>query len=140
MSWRILAEDCKQATQGLPLGPKGSSTRQWVRAVQNYASAHQAQVSDWEAVLHQLSCAPKGWEMGERVTQRSTYQVTLSQEQTRLLLTVAGQAYYADINTLLLTALSHAMSVLGPSGTLSHRRWGYGLRGMAGRKSMHVLT
>ena len=115
--------------QGLPLGPKGSSTRQWVRAVQNYASAHQAQVSDWEAVLHQLSCAPKGWESGERTTQRSTCQVTLSQEQTRLLLTVAGQAYYADINTLLLTALSHAMSVLGPSGDTEPQTVGVWLEG-----------
>ena len=129
VSWRILAADCKRLVQGLPLGPKTSSTRQWVRAVQNYASAHQAQVSDWEAVLHQLSCAPKKWELGERATQRSTCQVTLSQEQTRLLLTVAGQAYYADINTLLLTALSHAMSVLGPSGDTEPQTVGVWLEG-----------
>ena len=129
VSWRILAEDCKRVGQGLPLGPKTSSTRQWVRAVQNYASAHQAQVGDWEAVLHQLSCAPKKWELGERATQRSTCQVTLSQEQTRLLLTVAGQAYYADINTLLLTALSHAMSVLGPSGDTEPQTVGVWLEG-----------
>ena len=72
---------------------------------------------------------PRNGRWGERATQRSTCQVTLSQEQTRLLLTVAGQAYYADINTLLLTALSHAMSVLGPSGDTEPQTVGVWLEG-----------
>jgi hypothetical protein len=73
VSWRIIAQDIKQlltksllTKQALTkqalikqvLAPKGSSYRQWIRAVQHYALNHQDERAYWQDVCADLAGLP----------------------------------------------------------------------------------
>jgi amino acid adenylation domain-containing protein/non-ribosomal peptide synthase protein (TIGR01720 family) len=118
VSWRILLEDFQTAYEQLgrgreiELAPKTSSFRQWAE--------HLAQYSSSEALRQELPCwlsaarrevrpLPRDGAAGEpRQALARSVQVTLTAEETRLLLQEVPKAYGTQINDALLTALVEA--------------------------------
>ncbi len=101
ISWRILAGDLQTLYEGGKLPEKGSSYRQWVQAVDSFAP------SAWDQPPFSLSlpklpdeCSP------------SFHQLKLSKELTHSLLTESGKAFHAEINDLLLSALSLSLPII----------------------------
>ena len=127
VSWRIIAQDIKQlltkqlltkqaltkqaltkqvlTKQALP--PKGSSYRQWVRAVQHYALNHQDERAYWQGVCTDQAGLPA-------LGTVAYHTVSLSVEQTDILLHQANLGFHTQINDLLLSALAISLfEVLG---------------------------
>ncbi len=117
VSWRIIAQDIKQlltkpllskqalTKQALP--PKGSSYRQWVRAVQHYALNHQDERAYWQGVCADQAGLPA-------LGAVAYYKVSLSVHQTDVLLHQANFGFHTQINDLLLSALAISLfEVLG---------------------------
>ncbi|MCG7495641.1 amino acid adenylation domain-containing protein [Vibrio sp. Of7-15] len=103
VSWRIVAEDLKRLLQGEALGEKTSSYRQWVQAVEEYASAHPEEAKYWQDVCD-------GNHLKAESGQSHTRTISLDQSQTTQLLRDANQGYNTEINDLLLSALSIALA------------------------------
>ena len=122
VSWRIIAQDIKQlltkqlltkpllskqvlTKQALP--PKGSSYRQWIRAVQHYALNHQDERAYWQGVCADQACLPA-------LAAVAYHKVSLSERQTDVLLHQANLGFHTQINDLLLSALAISLfDVLG---------------------------
>jgi amino acid adenylation domain-containing protein/non-ribosomal peptide synthase protein (TIGR01720 family) len=102
VSWRIISEDIKCLLCGQSLPEKGSSYRQWVNAVQHYADRHPEQVEYWQAIERAQRVLPA-------TDPISMHRVSLSSEQTGLLLRKANQGFHTQINDLLLAALAIAL-------------------------------
>ncbi|WP_226669290.1 condensation domain-containing protein, partial [Microbulbifer aggregans] len=108
VSWRILAEDVEQLLSGGALGPKTSSYRQWVQAVQNYAEGHQGDVGYWQGVTSGQQSLFE--QLGDDLADSPhTCEVVLSKEATDQLLHRANEGYNTEINDLLLAALTQAL-------------------------------
>ncbi|MCK5817811.1 MAG: hypothetical protein KAH18_00865, partial [Psychromonas sp.] len=103
VSWRIIAQDVIQLLTGKALPAKGSSYRQWVGAVQNYALTHQQEREYWQTVCVYKSVSP----LSGTVTQHT---LSLTAEQTDVLLHQANLGFHTQINDLLLSALAIALS------------------------------
>ncbi|KTC83772.1 non-ribosomal peptide synthase, partial [Legionella cincinnatiensis] len=58
VSWRILADDLHHLYEGQSLGAKGSSYRQWVDALQDYAEYHEDERAYWQEVVVDLKEIP----------------------------------------------------------------------------------
>jgi len=103
VSWRIIAEDVEQLLKGETLPDKTSSYRQWVNVIAQYSEQHPSEMSYWQQKL-----------IGEKLI--TSYQnqhatgIRLSAKHTELLLRQSCNAFDTDIQDLLLTALSHALS------------------------------
>ena len=120
VSWRILFDDLQStyhqlhAGQAIALPEKTSAYKTWGEKLQAY-SRHdvvQQELAYWEqqldATSHDLPQAnPKG---SQRHSQATTVNVQLSKALTQQLLQVAPAAYRTQINDLLLTALTRAVS------------------------------
>ncbi len=122
VSWRIIAQDIKQlltkqlltkqllskqalTKQALP--PKGSSYRQWIRAVQHYALNHQDERAYWQGVCADQAGLPA-------LGTVAYHKVSLSERQTDVLLHQANLGFHTQINDLLLSALAISLfEVLG---------------------------
>ncbi len=127
VSWRIIAQDIKQlltkqlltkqlltkqlltkqvlTKQALP--PKGSSYRQWVRAVQHYALNHQDERTYWQGVCADQAGLP---DLGTV----AYHKVSLSVHQSDVLLHQGNLGFHTQINDLLLSALAISLfEVLG---------------------------
>ena len=117
VSWRILLEDLEQLLSGLiqgkqaALGTKGSSYRQWHRALEDYSQSRKlarAQKAYWEQVAGSYKPLPqdKAYTGEALMKDMRDYQVRLGPEQTRHLLQEVPKIYHTEINDLLLSALS----------------------------------
>ena len=117
VSWRIIAQDIKQlltkplltkqALTKQALAPKGSSYHQWVRAVQHYALNHQDERAYWQGVCADQAGLPA-------LGTVAYHTVSLSVEQTDVLLHQANLGFHTQINDLLLSALAISLfEVLG---------------------------
>ncbi len=111
VSWRILIDHLKCLYESKELPPKTSSYRQWVRAVQHYATSNNQQLSYWEQ--HYI---PQVLEDDFKFLNENTAHnikninlVTLNESLTKILLRKANKAYHTEINHLLLTALGCAL-------------------------------
>lgn len=111
VSWRILAEDVQALYEGVPLPPKGSSFRQWVSRVRDYAFEHPQEATYWES---QLSEIPNHFEASHYPAAAS---FELSHILTKSLLQEASKAYRTEINEILLTALVYALKDINHSNT-----------------------
>ncbi len=103
VSWRILAEDIKTLYEGRELSPKTSSYRQWVKAVNTYADAHKEELSYWQEIVadqHEYTISARA---------ATVYNVGFNETLTKELIQSSSQAYYTEINDLLLTALAYAL-------------------------------
>ncbi|MCG3470407.1 amino acid adenylation domain-containing protein [Xenorhabdus bovienii] len=103
VSWRIIAEDMRLLLQGATLPPKTSSYRQWVAAVHHYAARHQQEVPYWQRVMAGKETEPAAGEA-------SQHRLALSAGLTDTLLREANSGYHTEINDLLLSALTLALS------------------------------
>ncbi|WP_275359790.1 non-ribosomal peptide synthetase [Xenorhabdus bovienii] len=103
VSWRIIAEDMRLLLQGATLLPKTSSYRQWVAAVHHYAARHQQEVPYWQRVMAGKETEPAAGEA-------SQHRLALSAGLTDTLLREANSGYHTEINDLLLSALTLALS------------------------------
>jgi non-ribosomal peptide synthase protein (TIGR01720 family) len=120
VSWRILIEDLKDLYDGKKLAPKGTSYRQWINKIEEYASVHQREKNYWLKLLS--DCDNRS--LGRLVVDGNTKNyanICLSKDQTKYLLTNSNKTYNTQINDLLLTAL------------------GYTLPGLTGKQVNHIL-
>jgi len=118
VSWRILLEDLEklyyQSAQGetVSLSQKTYSYQQWSGILQDYAKSPvlQEEESYWEAIEEKIKPLLIDKLMVKELEDRlQTIQVTLSREETRLLLQKVPAAYRTEINDILLTALALAI-------------------------------
>jgi len=120
VSWRILIEDLQTAyTQleqgkGVQLPPKTTSFKYWAERLENYARSHSLE-SELNLWLEQLKLPipqlPVDWVDGvNTVATARTLSVSLSAEETQLLLQEVPKLYRTQINEVLLTALLQAVS------------------------------
>jgi amino acid adenylation domain-containing protein/non-ribosomal peptide synthase protein (TIGR01720 family) len=118
VSWRIVLEDLQAVYQQLTLGErpwfpmKTTSYRQWVKGVAAYASspAALAEVEFWAGIS---APPPLPRDLpGERNTEESarSVAVSLSAEETALLLQDVPRAYGTEINDVLLAAAAGAVA------------------------------
>ncbi|WP_165481818.1 condensation domain-containing protein, partial [Legionella cincinnatiensis] len=108
VSWRILADDLHHLYEGQSLGAKGSSYRQWVDVLQDYAEYHEDERAYWQEVVADLKEIPAL----EKQSVLSVAELELGEEFTSFLLREANGAYHTQINDLLLTALAYALNDL----------------------------
>jgi amino acid adenylation domain-containing protein/non-ribosomal peptide synthase protein (TIGR01720 family) len=119
VSWRILLDDlnvlCQQLEQGLPpqLPPKTTAFKQWAERLQAFAqsSALRREADFWLAQTAERPTLPLDFPAGDNpITSEQTVWVTLSHEETRSLLQEVPATYESQINDLLLTALTQALT------------------------------
>ncbi len=98
------------------LGPKGSSYRQWINTVKQYAHTHKTEKDFWVNVLEGLSSSQDRLskliiDASEDTNTQSCYSnLEFSVAQTTQLLRESNRAYYTQVNDLLLTALGYTLS------------------------------
>jgi len=101
VSWRIILEDLNALYIGKNLGNKGSSYRQWVETVNNYAISEKAETEYWNNIL--VDYTSHDITVREDTTNSTSFKLSI--EQTKKLLQGSSKAYNTQINDLLLTAL-----------------------------------
>ncbi|MBL6449163.1 amino acid adenylation domain-containing protein [Fulvivirga sp. 29W222] len=120
ISWRILFEDMQrlyeQHQEGKPfnLPAKTTSFKHWAQQLSDYAHSAKAlkDIDYWTKLTQEeYQAVPRDFEDGTCFHEHITsLRFNLSKEQTQLLLTKVNQAFYTEINDILLTALGMAMS------------------------------
>ena len=133
VSWRIIADDMQTWLTNSTLleehtaapSPKTSSYRQWVSAVKAYAKTHEDEVNYWQSLEKETP-----WPDSVIFAKTRHSQIALDAEYTRSLLREAHQAYFTDMNDLLLSALTQALEK-----TFSRKRYHITLEGH-GRESI----
>lgn len=110
VSWRILIEDLNSLYQGNRLPKKTSSYRQWVTTIRKYAKDHMDEreywlkiVSEFESISYDSMNRVPGHSFEEKI-------IKLDKKLTNKLLHQSNQAYFTEINDLLLAALAYALS------------------------------
>ena len=116
VSWRILLEDLQQAYQQalmekpISIGLKTYSVQAWAEALQEYPLQYPAELHYWQNIPQTLASLPVDHPSASTaLSSASEVQVSLTREQTQLLLQQAGQPYRTHINELLLSGLSLAL-------------------------------
>jgi len=108
VSWRIICDDLQTLYAGENLMPKTTSYRYWVESVKTYANQHLAQMAYWKDKLaFTVDIASKF-----DANSRSELQLIFPTDITEQLQQQANQAYYTEINDLLLTALASSLAEL----------------------------
>jgi len=119
VSWRILLEDLQTAYQQLSQGQtvqlpaKTTSFQQWARQLQAYAQTEQVQqqAAYWQQQLSPVKPLPLDHASGANTAATTqTLSVSLSAEETQILLQELPQCYHTQINDVLLTALVHSFA------------------------------
>ena len=106
VSWRLLTQDLEILYYGGNLGVRGTSYRQWARALQNYTSTQEKGL--WEGVAR--SVAEEAL-TAALVVVSDPYRerFALNASTTLSLLTESNRAYDTHINDLMLTAVGFAL-------------------------------
>ena len=111
VSWRILTDDLRNIYNQKDLGAKGSSYRQWVNAVNEYANTNKSEKVYWSNIIDRYSSNKHHLaQLVDDENTRNYSSLQLSQEQTKQLLRESNRAYNTQINDILLTALGCALS------------------------------
>ncbi len=111
VSWRVLREDLKTLYDGQTLGQKGSSYRQWTKAIKHYASKHEKEKDYWGNVLSDHDHNLQSLEISSG-GEDNYANFSLSRETTQQLLHESNRAYHTQIDDILLTALGYALQDL----------------------------
>ncbi|WP_323047263.1 condensation domain-containing protein [Paraburkholderia sp.] len=106
VSWRILLNDVKALCHGECLGNKGSSYRQWVAVVEDYATQHAGQISWWQ---EQIANQPDYRLRDDIIDEYHQTSILLDVAQTTRMLKETATAFHTEINDLLLSALCVAL-------------------------------
>ncbi|MFD1290957.1 amino acid adenylation domain-containing protein [Laceyella putida] len=137
VSWRILLEDFatayEQVMRGKPiqLPPKTSSFQAWSRKLREYANSPELlkELDYWRRIeAKPIPAIPKDLPGEAPLTTAGckTVTVTLSEMETRQLLTDVHAAYHTEMNDVLLTALALAVNRWGHSHALAVNMEGHG--------------
>jgi len=114
VSWKILVDDLKNLYNDNNteiFKTKGSSYRQWVEVVKNYATNNEEEKRYWYNVLadyDDMSNKPLD-NLKVRDDTRNCTNIELGKELTQKLLKESNKAYNTQINDLLLTALGYTL-------------------------------
>ncbi|MED7818413.1 MULTISPECIES: condensation domain-containing protein, partial [unclassified Francisella] len=103
VSWRILIEDFKSLYNNEELSAKGTSYRQYINLVKEYADNNKHQLDYWNNILTNIPSYP------EICSKPCRGEVCLNKSQTESLLQNGNKAYHTEINDLLLSALGYAL-------------------------------
>ncbi|MBY7735091.1 non-ribosomal peptide synthetase, partial [Francisella philomiragia] len=120
VSWRILIEDFKSLYNNEELSAKGTSYRQYIDLVKDYADNHKDQLGYWSNVLTNIPSYP------EISSKPSLGEVRLNKAQTESLLQNGNKAYHTEINDLLLTALALSLKDINQSDVQAITLEGHG--------------
>ncbi|MEV0938741.1 condensation domain-containing protein, partial [Streptomyces phaeochromogenes] len=114
VSWRILLEDLKAASEGRELEPVATSFRTWARRLREEAEqgTYTGQLELWRRIVGE-----PGRPLGSRdldaakdtVTTRRVTELSLSVELTEALLTRVPALFHGGVNDVLLTGLALAV-------------------------------
>ncbi len=122
VAWRIILDDITRALtallagEAIDLGEKGSSYRQWVNALQNYATskAAEAQLPYWKnTVADYRSLSIDRPENAATVSYAKDLQqvsIELNEDLTNALLKEVNKAYKTEINDILLSTLAQTIA------------------------------
>ncbi|NTS77174.1 amino acid adenylation domain-containing protein [Catenovulum sp. SM1970] len=105
VSWRIIADDLRDFVEGVDLPEKTSSYRQWVGFLNEYAENYPQETRYWQSVLTKQVDT---WLVAGATP--NSHQFSLSNELSEQLLQHANNAFNTEINDLLLSALSRALT------------------------------
>ncbi|WP_025718553.1 non-ribosomal peptide synthetase [Paenibacillus sp. 1-18] len=131
VSWRILVQELYQLYHGTALPPVSNPYKNWQSALMDYAKNKNIlnHLEYWKQVQLQSSAfvlpvdhCPDHKKSGES----SEFVIMLTQSDTQLLLHHCSQAYHTEINDLLLTAWSLALSAWSGQKTIAFRLEGHG--------------
>ena len=133
VSWRVLLEDLNtaysQASNGQPivLPEKTHSYKTYAETLQEYASSYELQqeVPYWTAVQEKLINLP-GSNAKDYSRKFSVVSAKLDSNITHAITTNAGEAYNADVNDLLMTALGRSYHQLTGKTAVSVQFEGHG--------------
>jgi amino acid adenylation domain-containing protein/non-ribosomal peptide synthase protein (TIGR01720 family) len=106
VSWRILLEDLTKAYQGIDLGPKTTSFRDWSIALAAHSFADETDY--WHAVTEDIPAIPT--DNNGPNTAISSVTVQLDPDDTNALLRDVPSTYRTQINDVLLAALGHVLT------------------------------
>ncbi|MGD9153863.1 MAG: amino acid adenylation domain-containing protein, partial [Gammaproteobacteria bacterium] len=109
--WRILTEDLQRLYSGEELGSKGSSYRQWVESIKDYANTHAEEKDYWDNLLLNYDSGAIDTLLSKS-GERNTVSIDFDKDLTEKLLKQSNKAYHTQINDILLTALGYALSDL----------------------------
>jgi non-ribosomal peptide synthase protein (TIGR01720 family) len=118
VSWRILVEELQAGYAALTRGKepewgaKTSSYQQWAAALVEYARRleEQGQPEYWEGVwIGAQGRVPRELDGANTIESEASVRVSLSAEETRVLLQEVAGVYHTQINDVLLTALGRAL-------------------------------
>lgn len=109
VSWRIIADDLQRLLTGQTLMAKSSSYRQWEAVLSLYAEQHNEQHGYWQQQLRGMTALNEPLKTVS-VNVQSLATLTWSAALTERLLRDAPRGFYTEINDLLLTALTLAVS------------------------------
>uniref|UniRef100_UPI0026373661 non-ribosomal peptide synthetase n=1 Tax=uncultured Aquimarina sp. TaxID=575652 RepID=UPI0026373661 len=121
VSWRILASDLERLYKGEVLSPKGTSYRQWVDKLKTYPTLYPLEIRYWQ---NQVANLPNYNTL--EIADRKSHLIEFSKEQTTALLKECSKTYHTEINDLLLTAFSTALSKLIDSNIVGITLEGHG--------------
>lgn len=119
VSWRILLEDLQTAYQQLSqsqkvqLPAKTTSFQQWSQRLQEYAQTEELQLQQayWQQERSQFTPLPLDQTThANTVATTQLLTVSLTSEETQILLQELPQCYHTQINDVLLTALVHTFT------------------------------
>ncbi|MBL8676442.1 MAG: non-ribosomal peptide synthetase, partial [Alphaproteobacteria bacterium] len=114
VSWRILLEDLERLYSQLAKGetpfllPKTHSYQQWAQSLKEYASSQtlQEEAPYWQKIVESTQPLPIDFDHGPATGKSArTVVLSLTEEETSLLLQRVPKAYRTQINDILLTAL-----------------------------------
>ncbi|QDY82732.1 amino acid adenylation domain-containing protein [Paenibacillus polymyxa] len=131
VSWRILVQELYQLYQGIALPPVLNPYKKWHSALMSY-SVHEdtlSHIEHWKKVQHQAAAfvLPVDHDPAHKKSRESSELVTmLASDETELFLHHCSQAYHTEINDLLLTAWSLALSDWSGQTTIAFRLEGHG--------------
>ncbi|MFK4473065.1 amino acid adenylation domain-containing protein/non-ribosomal peptide synthase protein (TIGR01720 family) [Paenibacillus sp. RC73] len=131
VSWRILVQELDQLYQGTELSPVSNPYKKWQSVMMNYAKNEVtlSHIDYWKKVQLQNAAfvLPVDHYADYKMSSESSELVTmLTTNDTQLLLYHCSQAYHTEINDLLLTAWSLALSVWSGQETVVFRLEGHG--------------
>ncbi|MEM6254380.1 MAG: condensation domain-containing protein [Cyanobacteria bacterium P01_D01_bin.156] len=113
VSWQILLEDlAKLLTTDLPLPDKTTSFKAWAETLTAQTTIRQSEASFWYSQVEQPTVQlPRDYPNIKLLTEAATENttVTLSSEDTQLLLQTVPAVYNTQINDALLTALAQTL-------------------------------
>jgi non-ribosomal peptide synthase protein (TIGR01720 family) len=135
VSWRILTEDLERLYSQLAKGetpillPKTHSYQQWANALNEYSTSQtlQKEIPYWQKIENCTEALPIDFNHGPpSATVVRTVGVSLTKDETTLLLQRVPKAYRTQINDILLTALVLAIGDWTEKYTLTLTLEGHG--------------